>query len=228
MIRLSDALKKLTPIDEKDLRQVLTRTRLQAIQDAILLLADGENLTAARPLRKSKGLGGGRVKLDVLWPKPYSNEKVVPLKLRDSRPTYMPASPPPGEGERLVWMEWGSINNTVATNWNEPLALSADRYLYADITLNQWSSTEMITSWELASGTSVPTIPEWPASSPSEPLRPDKYYILLGYYHHESGIVSNEGGGSIMMAEHAHDIGGDYSTLGTYLKKSISYIRLNY
>jgi len=155
--------------------------------------------------------------------------QLIPLYLLTAKPSYLPEpeSPPPAIGG-FVWVEWGSINNTLADNWREPLEVTSDQAIYADISLNQYSNAQIISSWRIASDDAVPDQPEWPQPGPGQPVRPAKCYILLGYYHLETGTVTNAGGGSLLLAEHATDIGANYSTAGSYITKSISWARQNY
>jgi len=155
--------------------------------------------------------------------------KAVPLHVLSSRPQYIvnPESPP-AEGSSRLWVEWGSINNVLATNWDDYFDLTANAFIYADITLNTTSATELITSWEIATGSSVPAQPQWPESGPSAPVRPAKLYILLGTYFHAAKTVSNSGGGSLVVGEYVIGITPTYGVGGTVLQKALTWSRLTY
>ena len=109
--------------------------------------------------------------------------KTPPLYLTKTRPAYIPQPSAAEDGNaQRIYLTWGGINNTVAKNWKEPLELSSDVLIYADITLNQSSSSSLISEWEYAAAADIPENPEWPDSGPGAPLRPAKHYLLLGYY----------------------------------------------
>jgi hypothetical protein len=125
-------------------------------------------------------------------------------------------------------VEWGSINNVLAENWDDYFDLTANAFIYADITLNTTSATELITSWEIATGASVPAQPEWPESGPSAPVRPAKLYILLGTYFHAAKTVVNSGGGSLVVGEYVIGVTPTYGAGGTVLQKALTWSRLTY
>jgi hypothetical protein len=158
-----------------------------------------------------------------------SASKAVPLHVLLSRPVYIPAAAePPSPPASRLYVEWGSINNVLATNWNDYFDLTANAVIYADITLNTTSATELITSWEIATGASVPAQPEWPESGPSAPVRPAKLYILLGTYFHGAKAVSNSGGGSLVVGEYVIGVTPTYGVGGTVLQKALTWSRLTY
>jgi hypothetical protein len=155
---------------------------------------------------------------------------LVPLHVLLSRPQYIvnPGSPP-AEGSSRLWVEWGSINNVVADNWDSYFDLSADAVIYADITLNTTSTYELIASWEIATGAAVPEQPAWPPSGPpGGAIRPSKLYILLAQYVHTTPTVINNGAGSLLVGEYVTGLYDDYSTLGAVLSKALTWSRVPY
>jgi hypothetical protein len=153
---------------------------------------------------------------------------VKPLQIVSAQPSYLPPPPsPPAEGASRLWVTWGSVNNAVATNWDAYFDLSADAVIYAEITLNTTSTYELISSWEIATGTSVPAQMAWPESSPGGSLRPAKLYILLGTYIHAASAVSNTGGGSLIVGEYVTGMYDDYTSLGAVLTKALTWSRIN-
>ena len=163
------------------------------------------------------GAGGGAAAAD------------KPLQIVSSRPIYIPEPPSPqAEGASRLWVVWGSINNAVATNWSSYFDLAADALVYADITLNTTSTTEIIASWTIATGESLPDQPAWPLSGPGAPLRPTKLYILLGNYVHETKSVMNNGLGSLIVGEYVTGMYDEFNTLGAVLTKALTWSRVNY
>lgn len=229
MTRLQEALGKLTTIGSGDLRRIVTRERLQAIQDVLAMLADGENLTTSGGIRKSKGLGTGRVRLDLLRDKDKPTRKAVPLHLLTSRPAYIPMPvTPPSEGTKRIWIEWGTLNDQIATNWDDHHDITETTYFFAKATLRT-TDTLRVESWEIVTG------PEWNSHATADwavgAARPSHAVVQLGVVWFTDGqfnSVMNSGGGSLSLTEHISLIQGGSTAGETLFGKQLLFQRQNY
>lgn len=153
----------------------------------------------------------------------------VPLAILPSRPPYIAApQTPPAEGVKRYYIEWGTVNDVVADNWDDHFDVSATTYFFADISLA--ASDELkVASWEIVTGTSWDSheTPDWPVGDP----RPASMVILLGQvFVDEDGkhFISSNGGGSIQITEHVASIVAGGSGGEVRIGKQLSYHRLTY
>lgn len=153
----------------------------------------------------------------------------VPLAILSSRPPYIAApEAPPAEGIKRYYIEWGTVNDVVADNWDEHFNISSTTYFFADISLATGDQLK-VASWEIVTGSSWDThqTPDWPVGAP----RPDSMVILLGQvFVDEDGkhSISPNGGGSIQVTEHVASILPGGSGGEVRIGKQLSYNRLTY
>lgn len=133
-----------------------------------------------------------------------AEERKVPLTILSTRPAYIPASEVlPGTGSRRFYIEWGVVNEMLATNWSAYFDVGVTTYFFAKIMLSAGDSFG-VTSWEIVTGPASNThaTPEWEPPA----RRPAYLVVLLGVVTvttGEGGVksysVSNSGGGSVKM-----------------------------
>jgi hypothetical protein len=157
-----------------------------------------------------------------------SASKPVPLHILASRPPYIAATTPPAEESlKRYYIEWGTLNNLVATNWDNHFEVAATTYFFAKATF-QSGDAFVVTSWEIVTGpaaNSHATAP-WPIGSP----RPASMVVLLGAVVVADGkhSVSQSGGGSIVISEHVTGIYPGGSSGETSVGKQLTYLRVPY
>jgi len=144
---------------------------------------------------------GGRI-VQVVQPE----EKPVPLALRDSRPAYIPEPLlPPAEDTYRFWVEWGTLNDQLATNWNSYFDASDTLYFFAKATLPT-SGPLKVTSWEIVTGAAEDShvTSDWAVGDP----RPDAACYLLGCVIFTDGVpyITPSGAGSLLLSEHLTDL----------------------
>jgi len=152
---------------------------------------------------------------------------IRPLVILGSRPAYIeaPASPVTPPAKRY-FIEWGTINEIVATNWDAHFDLSATRYFFAEITFVA-SDQLKVASWQILTGAASNThvTPDWDVGDP----RPAKMVILLGVVSviGSTHTISQSGAGSISVGEQITTInqGGAGETL---IGKQLVYQRQNH
>jgi hypothetical protein len=165
---------------------------------------------------KSSSPGGGGV-------------KIVPLAIIGARPPYIaPSSPlPPNSSSRRYYIEWGTLNNLVAQNWNAHFDVSSTTYFFAKASLRTVDSFQ-VTNWEIVTGSSFSshTTPDWPVGAP----RPAHAVVLLGTVFVNNGgqFISQSGGGSIVMGEHIATMRPGSGAGDVLIGKQITYHRLTY
>jgi hypothetical protein len=151
----------------------------------------------------------------------------VPLHILSKKPAYIaePASPVTAPAKRY-FIEWGTINEVVATNWDAEFNLSATRYFFAEITFAA-SDQLKVASWEIVTGAASDThvTPDWDVGDP----RPATMVILLGWVFVDgtAHTIAQSGGGSISVGEQITSIteGGAGETL---IGKQLVYQRQNH
>jgi hypothetical protein len=154
--------------------------------------------------------------------------KLVPLHILSTRPPYIaePSTPEP-EDKRRYYIEWGTLNNLVASNWDSHFDVSSTTYFFAKATL-QSGDAFVVTGWEIVTGANYDshvTAP-WEVGSP----RPSSMVVLLGVVSVVDGayLISQSGGGSIVMSEHVTGIYPGGSAGETSVGKQLTYLRLTY
>jgi hypothetical protein len=180
--------------------------------------ARGVNRTL-QELRDRKVVGGTAKKAGSSSP--------VPLHILSRKPPYIaePASPVTSPAKRY-FIEWGTINEIVATNWDAHFDLSATRYFFAEITFVA-SDQLKVASWQILTGAASNThvTPDWDVGDP----RPAKMVILLGVVSviGTTHTISQSGAGSISVGEQITTInqGGAGETL---IGKQLVYQRQNH
>ena len=155
--------------------------------------------------------------------------KAVPLTVIGTRPPYIaPTNPlPQSSTAKRYYIEWGTLNNLVAENWNAHFDVSSTTYFFAKATLRTVDSL-WVTSWEIVTGpnsNSHPN-PDWPIAAP----RPSHAVVLLGtvFVTDGSHFISQSGGGSIVISEHISSIQPGSSAGDVRLGKQITYPRNSY
>jgi len=158
-----------------------------------------------------------------------STGKSVPLAILGSRPPYIqaPATPAPQTGKRY-FVEWGTLNNAVATNWDDSFDVSTTTYFFAKATLRTTGSL-LVTSWEIVTGASQSseTMPDWTIGD----ARPDRAVVLLGVvFVDEEGnhVITQAGGGSLVISEHVTSIQAGTDAGEVKIGKELTYHRLAY
>lgn len=163
-----------------------------------------------------------------------SAEKVVPLHIVGSRPQYMPVpGASPAEGARRYWIEWGTVNDLLATNWDDPFDVSETTYFFAKVYLRT-TSTIKVTSWEIVTGPLVTSheTPEW---LPDE-VRPAYVIVMLGAVTVTTPgggspvfSIQNGGGGSFLFYENIARIEPGSAGVGDVdVTRQVIYHRLQY
>lgn len=158
-----------------------------------------------------------------------SGYQCVPLAILSSRPAYIPEDPaPPAEEAKRYYLEWGTINNVVADNWDSHFELSATTYFFAHITLAAGDELK-VASWEILTG------PAWDSHTSGDWLvgqpRPASMVILLGQVFVATDgkhLIIPNGGGSIQVTEHVTTILPGGSGGEVRIGKQLSYQRLAY
>jgi hypothetical protein len=152
---------------------------------------------------------------------------IVPLHILNTKPAYIPepvsAVTPPA---KRYYIEWGTINEVVATNWDDYFDLSVTTYFFAEITFAP-SDQLKVDSWEILTGAAYDThvTPDWDVGDP----RPATMVILLGWVFVADGVhtIAQSGGGSISVGEQITSIteGGAGETV---IGKQLVYQRQNH
>jgi hypothetical protein len=137
---------------------------------------------------------------------PVIGGKPVPLTIVGSRPRYIPApAQPPAEGSKRFYIEWGTLNDHLANNWDSHFDISQTTYFFAKATLRT-TSTLSVENWEIVTGPNYDShqTGDWPVGAP----RPSEAVYLIGsvIFQDESTYITNNGGGSILVSEHLTEI----------------------
>lgn len=129
--------------------------------------------------------------------------KVVPLHIRGTRPYYIPEPDAPVDDPyRRYYVEWGTLNNLIADNWDDRFDVNVTTYFFAKATLRT-IGTLKVTSWEIVTGTAPDSeaTPDWAVGED----RPAYAVVLLGTVYVDDAQVHSivqSGGGSIVVGEH--------------------------
>lgn len=159
-----------------------------------------------------------------------SSAGAVPLAILGARPSYIeaPATPPDPEAtSKRYYVEWGTLNNLVAENWNDHFAVSSTTYFFAKATLRTTGSL-LVTQWEIVTGPNYDSheMPDWAVGA----ARPDKVVVLLGMVFVSEGVhtIAQAGGGSLVVSEHVTSIQQGSSAGEIRIGKQLTYHRLSY
>ena len=131
---------------------------------------------------------------------------VVPLHILSSKPAYIPEpTSPVSPSAKRFYIEWGTVKQVVASNWDAHFDIIATTYFFAKINFAA-SEDFVISSWEILTGADSDThvTPGWDVGDP----RPAYMVILLGFVNVEGLVhtIANSGGGSIEVWEQIHSI----------------------
>lgn len=155
-------------------------------------------------------------------------QKPVPLAILASRPPYI-AEPPgtPASGTKRYFIEWGTLNNLVADNWNAHFDVAATTYFFAKATLRTTGSL-LVQNWEIVTGPDYDSheTPDWEIGAP----RPNSVVVSLGMVvvADEQHTVSQSGGGSLVVSEHVTSIQPGSGAGEIRIGKELTYHRLAY
>ena len=159
-----------------------------------------------------------------------SGAKAVPLAILGSRPPYIaaPSTPPdPQATSKRYYIEWGTLNNLVAQNWNASFEVSATTYFFAKATLRT-SGSLLVTRWEIVTGTDYDShkMPDWEIGA----SRPNLAVVSLGMVFVADGVhsIAQSGGGSLVVSEHVTSIQPGSSAGEIRVGKELTYHRLTY
>ena len=159
-----------------------------------------------------------------------SSARAVPLAILGSRPAYIPAPATPPDPEttsKRYYIEWGTLNNLVAENWDAGFVVSSTTYFFAKATLRTTGSM-LVTGWEIVTGSDYDSheMPDWAVGA----NRPNRAVVLLGMVYVNDGIhnIAQMGGGSLVVGEHVTSIQQGTSAGEISIGKQLSYHRLVY
>lgn len=152
----------------------------------------------------------------------------VPLAILGSRPPYIEApTTTPSETSKRYYIEWGTLNNIVAENWDEDFVVSSTTYFFAKATLRTTGSL-LVTKWEIVTGSAYnsETTPDWVVGEP----RPSHAVVMLGMVYVSDGVhfISQTGGGSLVVSEHVTSISAGSAAGEIRVGKELTYHRLAY
>ena len=152
----------------------------------------------------------------------------VPLHIVSSRPPYIPApANAPAEGVMRCYIEWGTLNEKLASNWDAYYDVSATTFFFAKATLRT-TETLLVFSWEIVTGSAYNShaTADWLAGAP----RPAEAVCLLGSVVFEGGkflSVVNSGGGSLTLTEHLTEVLPGPNGV-TIIGKQLTFLRNTY
>lgn len=157
-----------------------------------------------------------------------SSANPVPLAILGSRPPYIKApTTAPSDTIKRYYIEWGSLNNVVAENWDASFNVSATTYFFAKATLRTTGSL-LVSKWEIVTGSDYDseTMPEWDVGA----ARPNRAVVLLGTVFVDDGkhFISQAGGGSIVVSEHVTSIQPGTGAGEIKVGKELTYNRVTY
>jgi hypothetical protein len=152
----------------------------------------------------------------------------VPLHIIDARPAYIPEPEDgPAEGAQRFWVEWGTLNDKLATNWDSHYDITATTYFFAKPTLRT-TDTLLITSWEIVTGSAEDShvTADWQVGED----RPSTAAHLLGRVTVTGAnhTIENSGGGSLILTEHLTNIEGGTGAGDVIYGKQLIFNRQNY
>lgn len=154
---------------------------------------------------------------------------VVPLHIIGSKPPYIPAASPPASGTaRRYYIEWGTLNDQLAANWDSHHDITETTYFFAKATLRT-TDTLLISFWEIILGEESNThaTADWLVGDP----RPAEAVYLLGsVLVDESGShhILNSGGGSLTLTEHISQLQAGTGYGETLFGKQLTFGRNPY
>jgi hypothetical protein len=155
--------------------------------------------------------------------------KPVPLHILSASPPYVaPVSPlPPESPLKRFYIEWGTLNDQLATNWDAHFDISQTTYFFAKATLRSTDDLQ-VESWEIVTGSSASS--HVTASWPIGDSRPAEAVCLLGTVLFTDGkpTINNNGGGSLLLSEHITHVSPGSGYGDVRIGKQLSFIRLNY
>jgi len=159
---------------------------------------------------------------------PAAAARPIPLTILSGRPPYIQAqSVPPAEGVKRFYIEWGTLNNLVAENWNDYFDISATTYFFAKATLRTTDSL-IVTRWEIVTGPNYDSyeMPDWQIGA----SRPNSAVVSLGVVFFSDGVpnIAQSGGGSLIVSEHVTSIQRGSSAGDIRIGKELTYHRLAY
>ena len=156
--------------------------------------------------------------------------KAVPLAILGSRPPYIAAPPEPPDPQsttKKYYIQWGTLNNLVAENWDASFDVSATTYFFAKATLRTTGSL-LVTQWEIVTGPNYDsyTMPDWEIGE----SRPTSAVVTLGIVFVIDGIhtIAQSGGGSLVVSEHITSIQPASSAGEIRVGKELTYQRMAY
>ena len=159
-----------------------------------------------------------------------SGARAVPLTILGARPPYIavPATPlDPETNAKRYYIEWGTLNNLVAENWNASFDVSVTTYFFAKATLRTTGSL-LATKWEIVTGPNYNShqMPDWEIGA----SRPSSAVVSLGMVFVADGVhtIAQSGGGSLIVSEHVTSIQSGSSAGDIRVGKELSYHRLTY
>lgn len=170
--KLSQIIQELSEIPVVAGRWSRLQERLNTIQQAILALARGENLSS-----------GNHIQIRQIAPHTVSITGTPGGLLSD------PVHPwkPKDHDEGTILINVGSVSgNVIPENWNQPLPIDADTdagMVWIEVDINEDGRATA------ARYINSSTVPDFTAPSNFDQLPPKLYYLLFGYAS-EDGIVS--------------------------------------
>lgn len=163
-------------------------------------------------------------------PQDGTAQSPAPLHILTSRPAYIPTpdpDPPLDAGEARIYINWGTLNDQLATNWDDDYVITTTKYYFAKATLPTTGPLK-VTSWEIVDGASATAFAtaDWNAGDD----RPAIAYHLLGSVIFTDGkaVVAHAGGGSLLLTEHITSIAAGPTPGTTVMSKHLHFLRLNY
>jgi len=160
--------------------------------------------------------------------KSTSPTTIVPLHILGDRPPYIAAAAAPAEGYKRYYIEWGTLNEQIASNWDDYFDINSTTYFFAVATLRT-TSTLLVTSWTIATGAAIDS--EETADWAVDATRPAEAVTVLGAVTVDvDGVhsISNFGGGSLRLTEHISNIEAGTTAGDVLLGKQLTFSRLTY
>jgi len=159
---------------------------------------------------------------------PAPARTIIPLHILRNRPPYIAAAAAPAEGYKRYHIEWGTLNEQIASNWDDHFDINATTYFFAVATLRT-TSTLLVTSWEILTGAAIDS--EETADWAVDAVRPSEAVTVLGAVTVDvdgNHSISNFGGGSLRLTEHISNIEAGTAAGDVLLGKQLTFSRLTY
>lgn len=153
-------------------------------------------------------------------------QKLIPLHIISSRPVYIPApEEAPTEGMKRFWIEWGTINSKIASNWDSHFDINATTFFFAKVNLNVTDESLSVVSWDIITAEEEDAYP--PAIWGVDGVRPEEDHYLLGQVFIEESAVNivNSGGGSLSLSEHLVNLFPGSGAGSVTIQKQFTWIR---